>query len=156
MAIKKQSHDRKNESTKDNKCDKEFSLRIVVICLVAERSLENACMAFCTWNNTLKGNTPVYHSCASSIDSRMFSFSRETCLYSKDNPKTKMLLHSPKLLLLLALKPNHWGLRLSRLTVPGKSIDKSVLQSLLPLVILHLNPAQRHNPKQFPFKGESD
>lgn len=35
-------------------------------------------------------------------------------------------------------------------------IDKCVLQSLLPLVALHLNPAQRHNPKPFPFKGESD
>lgn len=43
------------------------------------------------------------------------------------------------------------------LTAPLRAcIDKCVLQSLLPLVALHLNPAQRHNPKPFPFKGESD
>lgn len=53
----------KNKSTLNNRCNKEFSLRIVVICLVKERSLENACMAFCTWNKTLKGNTPVNHTC---------------------------------------------------------------------------------------------
>lgn len=66
-----------NESTLDNKCDEEFSLRIVVICLVVKRSLENACMAFCTWNKTLKGNTPVYYSCASSIDSRLVLLSAD-------------------------------------------------------------------------------
>lgn len=66
---------RKNGSTKDDRCDEEFSLRIVVICLVKERSLENACIAFCTWNKALKGNTRVCLLRASSVDSRLvFSF----------------------------------------------------------------------------------
>lgn len=58
MTAKKRKHLRTTNVTKN------FSRRIVVICLVVERSLEIACMAFCTWNKTLKGNTPVYYSCA--------------------------------------------------------------------------------------------
>lgn len=56
-SLKSESHDRENESTEDNRCNREFSWRIVVILFGRKkRSLENACMAFCTWNKTLKGN----------------------------------------------------------------------------------------------------
>lgn len=72
MAIKNSHMTEKNECTQDDRCNREFSRRTVVIHLVEERGLENACMAFCTWNKTLKGNTPVYHTCATSIDSSIF------------------------------------------------------------------------------------
>lgn len=82
--LKNKSHDRKKkwpiektvtwqertEALKTTDVTEEFSLRIV-ICLVKERSLENACMAFCTWNKALKGNTRASLLRASSVDSRL-------------------------------------------------------------------------------------
>lgn len=103
MAVKEQSHDRKRkwplknghmtEKTKalqTTNVTENLVWKIVVICLVVERGSENACMAFCTWNKTLKGNTPVYRLCAPSIDSRLQC--RETWRYEK----VKMLLRSLK------------------------------------------------------------
>lgn len=61
-----------------------------------------------------------------------------------------MLLHIPKLLLVLAHKPNYCGLRHSRLTVPGKRIDKCVLQSYFTISYTSLESSTEAQPKAIP------
>lgn len=125
-------------------------MRIVIICLVVERSLENACMAFCTWNKTLKGNTPVYLSCASSSDSSwfvvyvlLFSFFLKQSTNASPQSKPTPPLFSQ-------------AFRLQPFAAAASQVTECVLRLIFTIIVVHLNPAQRHDPKRFPFKGDSD
>lgn len=112
-------------------------------------------MAFCTWNKTLKGNTPVYLSCASSIDSSwfvvFFLFSWFVCLFVFLKQSTNASPQS---------KPTppvfSHAYRLQPVAAAASQVTECVLRLILTIIVLHLNPAQRHDPKRFPFKGESD
>lgn len=143
--------------------------RILVIRSVVERSLEIACMAFCTWNKTLKGNTLVYYSCAYLYWFKVcwfyfFCFGFGFCFLFFVQGNTSVSKHSKEPQKCFSTIQNRSSCSdycspaaaASWLRPYERLLDKCVLQSSLPLVALHLNPAQRHNPKPFPFKGESD
>lgn len=74
----------------------------------------------------------------------------------KDGPLCQLLLKTSVVSVPLFLQPYFRSDRLDSLFLQSRSLPNVTCILYFHQLALHLNPAQRHNPKQFPFKGESD